>query len=1280
MLPSIGGSKRFWIKHLCRLTLILPVFGAVSLVVNASPTPQTETWQPNGVVRAVEMSQQPGRDTAYIGGDFTYVGPDAANSTAVNLFSPNLPVDAWPAFDGVVYVAIEDGNGGWYVGGDFATVGSESRSGLVRINSDGTVDGWNPGADGTVRALLLSGTDLYVGGDFANTGGQPRARIALLDSDGLATAWNPGADGSVRTLLLSDADVYVGGDFSNIGGQARSRIARIDSAGNATPWDPNVNDTVRTMVLRGSTLFVSGDFSGIDTGPVVRNRLAALDTTVTVAGTYVEAWDPALNVGGTVNTLALNGSTLYVGGDFTDIGGTSRTDLVAINLSNFPLVSLSGGWLPSPPPFIDATSVSHIAARGGTVYVAWQVMASMGRVQVLNTSTAAELWSVDADGLIYALAPTVDTLLMGGVFGSGGGHIRLGLAEINVSIGEADSGTVTDWNPAVINGSVYSIAATSDGLRLYVGGEFTQIDEEMRNNIASLETFNGAVVSWNPSITHPTPATAVVRAMALSPDESVLYVGGVFTEIGVAPDSVPRSNIASLNTTTAVAGGMGNPDLMVGGDVNGGVNALVASSDGGTVFIGGDFTAIGSASRLNVAAIRVATSRASSTWAENNIIDGVVRTVMLNSDDSVLYLGGDFTTIDGDSRGRIAALASATGVVQAANPDVTTGTSVYSLDLSSGDQMLWIGGTFSAVDSTARGNAARINLTEPNLTPWDPAVAIGAGTPSVYAIARAANDSVVVVGGDFTAPREYLALFDTTGPTVSMDVSGGFYNTSQTVILTCVDNASSGGCSIFYTTNGDTPTQASTLYSAPVVINTSTVLRFFALDGDGSVSEVLSATYTIDSTYPTTTAQPDEAALPQISDSDGLIALVCDDVGGSNCDETYYTKDSALNPSNSDGTPSDDARPYTAPLSAQQLLPLDSTTLAELTATEREVFADMTLADILPTAGSAPTLLDLDAFTLGDVPRDAVALNSILLAMVEPYLDFSQIVIADIASNILAAIVDVASIPPGATTLADLIAANIALDLTQISLGSITGNAYSLDEIPASAAPPPAFILVSQVPLIQIRPDGSENRVVLDAVRLELITLEQIPPEFIVGSRLYGNVELKFFSIDRAGNSEADVSGGGQGVQSETYFVDIGVPETSATPNTDDNVFTSAVNVVLSCNDFANLPGFGGAAGGSGCDKTYYTLNGSTPDPDDAGPNRPTKIYSAPITISTATVLRYLSIDNMGNEEPTSFEVYAFTFGSSESGTGASGMAVWLIALLGLLMRRSTSGGSDVSR
>lgn len=81
-------------------------------------------------------------------------------------------------------------------------------------------------------------------------------------------------------------------------------------------------------------------------------------------------------------------------------------------------------------------------------------------------------------------------------------------------------------------------------------------------------------------------------------------------------------------------------------------------------------------------------------------------------------------------------------------------------------------------------------------------------------------------------------------PTPQMSLQAGFYSGAQTVSLSC----SNPTAQIRYTTNGTTPTAASTLYTGPITISSTTVLRAAAFSADlPSFTET--NTYFIDVTH-----------------------------------------------------------------------------------------------------------------------------------------------------------------------------------------------------------------------------------------------------------------------------------------------------------------------------------------------------------------------------------------------------------------------------------------------
>ena len=86
---------------------------------------------------------------------------------------------------------------------------------------------------------------------------------------------------------------------------------------------------------------------------------------------------------------------------------------------------------------------------------------------------------------------------------------------------------------------------------------------------------------------------------------------------------------------------------------------------------------------------------------------------------------------------------------------------------------------------------------------------------------------------------------DNIPPVVTANKSSGFYNSTQNVTLTTNKPGT-----IYYTTNGNIPDNNSIIYTGPLLIETNTILKFFATDLLGNLSQVYTENYTIDTLPP----------------------------------------------------------------------------------------------------------------------------------------------------------------------------------------------------------------------------------------------------------------------------------------------------------------------------------------------------------------------------------------------------------------------------------------------
>ncbi|MFQ5559151.1 MAG: chitobiase/beta-hexosaminidase C-terminal domain-containing protein, partial [Nitrospinota bacterium] len=109
----------------------------------------------------------------------------------------------------------------------------------------------------------------------------------------------------------------------------------------------------------------------------------------------------------------------------------------------------------------------------------------------------------------------------------------------------------------------------------------------------------------------------------------------------------------------------------------------------------------------------------------------------------------------------------------------------------------------------------------------------------------------VDAAGNAEGVKTEVYVIDLVAPTTAATPPGGAYNAAQTVTLTSDETAT-----IYYTTDGTTPTTASPVYAAPIPINLSSTLKYFAVDAVGNTEAVKTEAYVIDLGAPTTTAAP----------------------------------------------------------------------------------------------------------------------------------------------------------------------------------------------------------------------------------------------------------------------------------------------------------------------------------------------------------------------------------------------------------------------------------------
>jgi trimeric autotransporter adhesin len=333
--------------------------------------------------------------------------------------------------------------------------------------------------------------------------------------------------------------------------------------------------------------------------------------------------DGTCETNGRVNAVAYLGGTIYLGGSFTSVDGTTRNRLAACDAATGNLLS----WNPNANGVVRALKVSPAGTR---VYVGGDFTAvggaSRARVAALNpTSGAAFSWSPYVNDSVKAIttSTTGSTVYVGGDFDSAEGAGRRRLAAFNATSGKIS----TTFKPNVSNGTgnfatVLSLAVHPNNQTLYFSGDFALVNGTSRRNAAAVSTGVATLRAWNPASTADVAADLVVSASG-----NTVFVGG-------------RATGGYVQAYGPTAGGTPVWNVQTNGDVE----ALAVSSS--ILYVGGHFTTVGGTGRGHLAALSTAGGGLQS-WAPT--ANGVFGAFGAAITSSRVAFGGEFTTVAGEA-------------------------------------------------------------------------------------------------------------------------------------------------------------------------------------------------------------------------------------------------------------------------------------------------------------------------------------------------------------------------------------------------------------------------------------------------------------------------------------------------------------------------------------------------------------------------------------------------------------------------------------------------------
>jgi uncharacterized repeat protein (TIGR01451 family) len=612
--------------------------------------PDTTLWVINGSVRTLARNG----NTAYLGGDFTYLGRRTGGGAMLNTSDGQLTNHRSLNIRGQVMSAVSDGAGGWYIGGNFTQVQGVTRKGIAHILPDNTLDAaWNPDITfqnvTSIWELLYWNHTLYLCGGITAVNGVGRRTLAAIDgTTGRVTGWAPNPDGHVSALLAVGNVIYAGGAFTAIGGKPMRGLAALDATtGLAKDWTVPVSGGVGALAHLNGTLYFAGGFETVGGKP--RRSLAAVD----IASATVTDWQVSFG-GVDIYSMVAHNNAIYVRGWFDGIGGKVRKNIAAIDA----VTGVVTDWNPQGMPFVNP---GKFAIVNNTVYLGGGYFdrGSSGFVGAINATTGERVsWDTGADGIVDCVAASENAIFAGGWFNSAGGRFRKGLGAIDLSLGQ-----VTTWNPAPSNAWINKVVV-ADGL-VYVGGSFRSIGGQERGGLAAVDTATGRATGWNPDLYRVFPdglkSGAEVKTIVLH--NGLVYAGGAFSHAG----SDERTNIVALDGRTGKATGW-KPDA------NRTVHSLLIARN--LVYAGGEFTSIGGKPKHSLATLNLSTGLAT-PWTpivesrsyEDTEALGTSRVYSQYLLGNRLVVSGYLNHVNGQKRNAKAAFDSFTGQLLPWNPD-----------------------------------------------------------------------------------------------------------------------------------------------------------------------------------------------------------------------------------------------------------------------------------------------------------------------------------------------------------------------------------------------------------------------------------------------------------------------------------------------------------------------------------------------------------------------------------------------------------------------------------
>jgi hypothetical protein len=325
---------------------------------------------------------------------------------------------------------------------------------------------------------------------------------------------------------------------------------------------------------------------------------------------------------------------------------------------------------------------------------------------ILDAKTGKPLSAFRVNNPIRAAIPDGDGgWYIGGGFIRVNGALRKRLAHI-----DADGRLDPDWRPEANGNGVSVTSIARIGPRLYVAGDFAQLNHASRLHLGALDVESGKLdKQWRPSARRP-----VWNSVVLAAGNRLIVGGGsCCSEAG--------SSVAALDPETGALDRSWHPDVDAESLEGGGVDLLVSNGSG--ILVSGRFRSVNGVRRAAVAEVDSRSGALVRRWRPR-IGRGYCPWCSLFS--AAVGQNRVYGSINGPARNELVAFGRRTGRSDprwhgriAATTGLYGGTSAYALAFAGG--RVYAAGDFDRINGVRRNGFAALDPATARVLPaWQP--------------------------------------------------------------------------------------------------------------------------------------------------------------------------------------------------------------------------------------------------------------------------------------------------------------------------------------------------------------------------------------------------------------------------------------------------------------------------------------------------------------------------------------------------------------------------------